>query len=135
MLMPSPDRERHDGYLRNYRETGVRKIIGVGRVTPADSATETHSQWNCPSAKPGSRANGFSRVSSTTSRSASKRRSGFHELQSELAHVGRLSEMGTLASSLAHELNQPLTAIASYSEGMADLLAGEFDCRQGCTRP
>ena len=38
------------------------------------------------------------------------------DLQSELAHVGRLSEMGTLASSLAHELNQPLTAIANYSE-------------------
>jgi two-component system sensor kinase FixL len=49
------------------------------------------------------------------------------DLQSELAHVGRVSEMGTLASSLAHELNQPLTAIASYSEGIAELLAGEFD--------
>jgi two-component system sensor kinase FixL len=49
------------------------------------------------------------------------------DLQSELAHVGRLSEMGTLASSLAHELNQPLTAITSYSQGANDLLAGEPD--------
>ena len=35
MLMPSPDRERHDGYLSHYRDTGERKIIGIGRVTTA----------------------------------------------------------------------------------------------------
>jgi two-component system sensor kinase FixL len=35
--------------------------------------------------------------------------------------------MGTLASSLAHELNQPLTAAASYCEGARDLLLGELD--------
>ena len=31
VLMPSPDHERHDGYLRHYRETGERRIIGIGR--------------------------------------------------------------------------------------------------------
>src|SRR5438132_6103348 len=35
MLMPSPDRERHDGYLENYRDSGVPKIIGIERVTTA----------------------------------------------------------------------------------------------------
>jgi two-component system sensor kinase FixL len=44
------------------------------------------------------------------------------ELKSELIHVSRLSAMGTMASTLAHELNQPLTAIASYAEAAGDLL-------------
>lgn len=35
-------------------------------------------------------------------------------LQNELAHVARLSEMGQMSAALAHELNQPLTAIVNY---------------------
>lgn len=37
--------------------------------------------------------------------------------EAELAHVARLSTMGEMATTLAHELNQPLTAIVSYTEG------------------
>ena len=38
------------------------------------------------------------------------------ELQAELVHVARLSAMGEMASALAHELNQPLTAIINYAQ-------------------
>jgi two-component system sensor kinase FixL len=38
-------------------------------------------------------------------------------LQTELIHISRVSAMGAMASTLAHELNQPLTAIASYVAG------------------
>ena len=31
LIMPSPDREQHDGYLRRYLETGEARIIGIGR--------------------------------------------------------------------------------------------------------
>ncbi len=37
--------------------------------------------------------------------------------QNELAHVARVSTAGELASGLAHELNQPLSAISSYAQG------------------
>ncbi|MBA3677313.1 MAG: PAS domain-containing protein [Sphingosinicella sp.] len=46
-------------------------------------------------------------------------------MQSELIHVSRLSAMGTMASTLAHELNQPLTAVANYLRGSLRLLENE----------
>ena len=43
----------------------------------------------------------------------------------ELAHVARLSAMGELAASLAHELNQPLTAILSNAQAAQRFLAAK----------
>jgi two-component system, LuxR family, sensor kinase FixL len=127
MLMPSPDRERHDGYLKNYRDTGERKIIGIGRVTTGrrrDGNTFPMELSVGEAWVDGKRIfTGF--IHDITQVQEVELR--LQDLQSELAHVGRLSEMGTLASSLAHELNQPLTAIANYSQGANDLLAGEPD--------
>jgi len=40
----------------------------------------------------------------------------------ELAHVSRLGSMGELASALAHEVNQPLTAVITYSQTLLKLL-------------
>jgi two-component system, LuxR family, sensor kinase FixL len=45
------------------------------------------------------------------------------ELQAELTHVSRLTEMGQMASALAHEVNQPLTAPTKYLEAGHLLLA------------
>jgi two-component system, LuxR family, sensor kinase FixL len=47
-----------------------------------------------------------------TERKAAEKR--FRELQSEMAHVSRLTSMGQLSSAIAHELNQPLTATTNY---------------------
>ena len=38
-------------------------------------------------------------------------------MQGELIHVARLSAMGTMASTIAHELNQPLSAVSNYISG------------------
>ena len=48
------------------------------------------------------------------------------ELQSELVHVSRLTAMGEMASALAHELNQPLSAIANYMKGITPAARRQF---------
>lgn len=40
------------------------------------------------------------------------------ELQAKLIHVSRINAMGTMATTLAHELNQPLSAITNYTAGV-----------------
>jgi two-component system sensor kinase FixL len=127
MLMPSPDRERHDQYLINYLTTGKRKIIGIGRVT-----TALHSDgFTFPiELSVGEAWSGGRRIFTGFIRDLTERQETLlrlQDLQSELAHVGRVSEMGTLASSLAHELNQPLTAVSSYCESARDLLSDDMD--------
>ena len=122
MLMPSPDRERHDGYLERYLRTGERRIIGIGRVLTArhrDGATFPI-ELSVGEARIGDDRVFTGFIRDLTERQEAELR--VHDLQSVLAHVQRVSEMGTLATSLAHELNQPLTAIANYVETARDLL-------------
>jgi two-component system, LuxR family, sensor kinase FixL len=127
MLMPSPDRERHDGYLKNYRDTGVRKIIGIGRVTTARhrNGNTFPIELSVGEAWVDGRRIFTGFIHDLTARREADMR--LRDLQTELAHVGRLSELGTLASSLAHELNQPLTAVSNYCEGASELLQGDPD--------
>ncbi|MBI1335661.1 MAG: PAS domain-containing protein [Phycisphaera sp.] len=50
--------------------------------------------------------------------------------QAELAHIGRLSTMGEMASGLAHEINQPLAAISNYAQGSLNRLGqGKTDLK------
>lgn len=54
-----------------------------------------------------------------------------HQLQDELAHVARLNSMGQMSAAIAHELNQPLSAIVNYLNAAQRFLAGEHpDARQ-----
>lgn len=57
----------------------------------------------------------------------SRRRSEMEgqRLRQDLAHVGRVSTMGELTASLAHELNQPLTAILSNAQAALRILASD----------
>ena len=55
-------------------------------------------------------------------------------LRQDLAHIGRVSAMGELTASLAHELNQPLTAILNNAQVAQRLLAAEVVTRRRCAR-
>ena len=57
-----------------------------------------------------------------------------HDLQAELLHMSRRSTMGEMASALAHELNQPLTAIANYLKGAGRLAQNSSDDSSGLLR-
>lgn len=123
MLMPEPDKGRHDDYMRRYLETGQARIIGIGRFTVA---RRSNGEVFPIQLSIGEAGTGAERVFSGFVRDLTEReeaRIHLEELQNEIAHVSRVSAMGTMASSLAHELNQPLTAIANYVEGARDLLA------------
>lgn len=122
MLMPSPYRDAHDGYLQRYYRTGERRIIGFGRVVVGErkdgstfpmelSVGEMH-------LADGRFFTGF--VRDLTERQKTEAR--LQELQSELIHVSRLTALGEMASALAHELNQPLSAIGNYLMGSKALL-------------
>ncbi|MES2443032.1 MAG: PAS domain S-box protein [Pseudomonadota bacterium] len=132
MLMPSPDRERHDGYLRHYLATGERRVIGMGRIVVGQRRDGTDFPMELSVGEANNEGErlftGFIRDLTEKQRSELR----LKELQSELIHVSRLSAMGTMASTLAHELNQPLTAIANYLEASRDLLVRpELDARTG----
>jgi two-component system, LuxR family, sensor kinase FixL len=114
ILMPAPYNLEHDGYLGRYLRTGERRIIGLGRLVVG--RRKDGSTFPIELAVGEALAKGqhiFTGVLRDISdRKETERR--LHELQADLIHVSRLSAMGELASALAHELNQPLTAISNY---------------------
>ena len=133
--MPSPDREEHAGYLKSYLEGADPKIIGIGREVV------------------GKRKDGSTfplELSVGEVRSAGKRSfvgilrdvSSRKELEQEqlrlhreaqmnqqrLAHAGRLQILGEMAAGIAHEVNQPLSAISTYAQAAVRLLqSGESE--------
>ena len=122
MLMPSPYREAHDSYLQRYYRTGERRIIGVGRVVVGERRDGSTFPMELAVGEmridEGRFFTGF--VRDLTERQQTETR--LQELQTELVHVSRLTALGEMASSLAHELNQPLSAIANYLKGTKMLL-------------
>ncbi|MBI3709324.1 MAG: PAS domain S-box protein [Proteobacteria bacterium] len=126
MLMPPYYRERHDGYIARYLATGERRIIGIGRVVVGQrkDGTTFPMELAIGELRTNRRRSFTGFVRDISERQQTERR--LQDLHSELIHVARVSAMGQMASALAHELNQPLTAVANYLQaGRRMLQAGD----------
>ena len=129
MLMPQPYRHDHDAYLQRYLTTGERRIIGIGRVVVGErkDGSTFPMELNVGEMRTSNERFFTGFIRDLTERQQTEAR--LQDLQAELVHVSRLTAMGEMASALAHELNQPLSAIANYMKGSRRLLEGSSDER------
>jgi two-component system sensor kinase FixL len=145
LLMPKSYAARHDEYLQRYARTGIPHIVGVGRdvearrrdgsVFPAFLSVGRISDTQPPGFV------GFVRdvtaerqVFANLQQERDRAKTSFIEeqearrLQEQLMHVSRMATMGEMAAGVAHELNQPLSAIATYARACQRLVdAGATD--------
>ena len=122
LLMPEPYKTQHDGYLMRYLTTGERRIIGIGRVVVGErkDGSTFPMELSVGEMISGERRFFTGFVRDLSERQAAERR--LQDVQGELVHVSRLTALGEMASALAHELNQPLTAIANFMKGLQVLI-------------
>ena len=122
-LMPEPYSSEHDGYIARYLRTGDARIIGIGREVTGrrnDGIVFPIELSVGESVRSGERCFvGF--IRDVTERKAIEER--LRQQEEQLAHVTRLSTLGEMAAGIAHEINQPLTAISTYAEACSRLLA------------
>ena len=124
LLMPEPYNSQHDGFLARYMATGEKRIIGIGRVVVGrrkDGSTFPM-ELAVGEMRSGDRRFFTGFVRDLTERQQTQQR--LQDLQAELIFMSRFTALGEMASTLAHELNQPLTAATSYLNGARRLLQG-----------
>lgn len=128
ILMPAPHRHQHDAYIDRYIQTGKPRIIGAGRIVAGERKNGSTFPIELSVGEVRSESGrrfftGF--IRDLTERQQTETR--LQALQSEVIHISRLGAMGEMASTLAHELNQPLSAIANYLGGARRLMEGRRD--------
>lgn len=139
ILMPNPHQSNHDDYLRRYRETGRAAIIGRGREETGlrrsgESFPILLSVGEFRTAG-GRKFVGFVRDMTEFRETQEQVR----QLEGQLLHADRLVTLGELTAGIAHEINQPLTAIAAYADAGRSMIgrggeSGQEDMHSICER-
>ena len=122
LLMPAPYHDEHDRYIQRYLATGEKRIIGIDRVVTGQrkDGSTFPMKLEVGEMRAGDRRFFTGFVRDLTERQETEQQ--LQELQTELARLSRLTAMGEMASTLAHEINQPLSAISNYLQGCSRLL-------------
>ncbi|MAB00490.1 MAG: PAS domain-containing sensor histidine kinase [Stappia sp.] len=125
VLMPVDYARAHDGYVSNYLSTGEKKIIGIGREVRARhrDGTEFPIELSVGEAKTPDGRQFIGIMRDIRSRKQVERRVA--ELQSQLVSATRISALDEMGAAIAHELNQPLTAIMLYLQAAKRKVAAE----------
>jgi len=116
VLMPESHRHKHDEYVNNYLDTGQAKIIGIGReefglrrngdvfpmrLSVGETIRDDESFF-------------VGIIHDLSEQRGTEDQLRF--LEQKLFHADRLVTLGELTAGIAHEINQPLTAIAAYAD-------------------
>jgi len=121
-LMPEPHSSQHEVYVNRYLKTGDKKIIGIGRELEAiDKAGKKFPIYLSVSEIHLEGQRRFTGIIRDLSEQRADREA-LAEHRQRLAHVDRLSSMGEMTASIAHEINQPLTAISMYAQAGIKLI-------------
>jgi two-component system sensor kinase FixL len=116
LLMPEPNRGRHDGYLARYARTGEAAVIGKGRQ---ETGLRSNGESFPMQLSVGEIRQADQRSFVGIIRDISEMRQAQEQvrhLEEQLLHADRLVILGELTAGIAHEINQPLTAIAAYAD-------------------
>ncbi len=115
LLMPEPHATRHDSYVARYLRTGEARIIGQRRALLGrrKDGTTFPIELSVGEARIGDRRVFIGFIHDVSREQTTERRAA--DLEAELIHVSRLSAMGQMASTVAHELNQPLGAAEIFA--------------------
>jgi two-component system sensor kinase FixL len=129
MLMPQPYREEHDGYLENYKTTGIRKIIGSGRevVGKRNDGSTFPMHLAVSEIKVGGRSmftgivrdisdlkaaeNKLAEMNEQLESRVKKRTAELRDAQSELLRSEKFATLGKVSGGIAHEIRNPLNAV------------------------
>jgi two-component system sensor kinase FixL len=122
ILMPPDIARSHDGYLENYLKTGERHIIGYGRQVTAKHKDGTlfPVELSVGEASTPEGKHFIGIVKDLRPRRRAEKR--IQQLQAQLVHMTRVSTLDEMGAALAHELNQPLTALKLYLQALGQHL-------------